>query len=176
VRPGWQGDRPFGARLDGCWRRPHSRTPGWRRDCLARLAGRLHGFLLIHALTAAWGHAIRPQLVAGHAYGIASAAGGDPFIDRVAHALSLGTPDVAAHLGNRFNLNLQFFLGRGAVYLIVWLGLAGLILRALRQDIPEARLARIAPAGLILLAITVTLRRSTRPCRSIRVLRPAPTA
>jgi hypothetical protein len=63
---------------------------------------------------------------------------------------------VAPHLGNRFYLNLVFFLGRGAIYLIVWLGLAGLILRALRQDIPDARLTRIAPAGLILLAITVT--------------------
>jgi hypothetical protein len=64
--------------------------------------------------------------------------------------------DAALHLDNRFYLNLPFFAGRVIVYLIVWFGLAELILRALRQPAPEAALARLAPPGLILLAITVT--------------------
>jgi hypothetical protein len=64
--------------------------------------------------------------------------------------------DAALHLDNRFYLNLPFFAGRVIGYLIVWFGLAELILRALRQPAPEAALARLAPPGLILLAITVT--------------------
>jgi hypothetical protein len=64
--------------------------------------------------------------------------------------------DAALHLDNRFYLNLPFFAGRVIVYLIVWFGLAQLILRGLRQPAPEAALARLAPPGLILLAITVT--------------------
>jgi hypothetical protein len=122
---------------------------GWPVGCM--------GLLLIHALTGGpWGHAIRPQLVAGMRTVLLLPPAVIPLLIVLRTLYPWARPDVAAHLGNRFYLNLQFFLGRGAVYLIVWLGLAGLILRALRQDIPEARLARIAPAGLILLAITVT--------------------
>jgi hypothetical protein len=64
--------------------------------------------------------------------------------------------DAALHLDNRFYLNLPFFVCRVVVYLIVWFGLAELILRALRNPAPEVALARLAPPGLILLAITVT--------------------
>ena len=64
--------------------------------------------------------------------------------------------DAALHLDNRFYLNLPFFDGRVIVYLIVWFGLAGLILRALRRPAPKLALARLAPPGLILLAMTVT--------------------
>ncbi len=61
-----------------------------------------------------------------------------------------------AHLDNAFYLNAAGFILRGVVYLICWLGLAGLILRAARRlDVDEA-LERIAPAGLILLALTAT--------------------
>ena len=122
---------------------------GWPVGCM--------GLLLIHALTGGrWGYAIRPQLVAGMRTMLLLLPAVIPLLIVLRTLYPWARPDVAAHLGNRFYLNLQFFLGRGAVYLIVWLGLAGLILRALRQDIPDARLARIAPAGLILLAITVT--------------------
>ena len=122
---------------------------GWPLGCI--------GLLLIHALTGGrWGYAIRPQLVAGMRTMLLLLPAVIPLLIVLRTLYPWARPDVAAHLGNRFYLNLQFFLGRGAVYLIVWLGLAGLILRALRQDIPDARLARIAPAGLILLAITVT--------------------
>jgi len=64
--------------------------------------------------------------------------------------------DGALQLENRLYLNLPFFAARIIVYLIVWFGLAELILRALRRPAPEAALARLAPPGLILLAITVT--------------------
>ncbi|MDQ6870018.1 MAG: hypothetical protein M3178_17295 [Pseudomonadota bacterium] len=122
---------------------------GWPLGCV--------GLLLVHALTGGrWGYAIRPQLVAGMRTALLLPPAAIPLLIELRTLYPWARPDVAAHLGNRFYLNQQFFLGRGAVYLIVWLGLAGLILRALRQDIPEARLARIAPAGLILLAITVT--------------------
>ena len=122
---------------------------GWPLGCM--------GLMLIHALTGGrWGYAIRPQLVAGTRTVVLLLAAVIPLLIVLRTLYPWARPDAAAHLGNRFYLNLPFFLGRGAVYLIAWLGLAGLILRALGQDIPEARLARIAPAGLILLAITVT--------------------
>jgi len=122
---------------------------GWPLGCM--------GLLLIHALTGGrWGYAIRPQLIAGMGTLLLLPPAVIPLLIVLRTLYPWAGPDVAAHLGNGFYLNLPFFLGRGAVYLIVWFGLAGLILRALRQDIPDARLARIAPAGLILLAITVT--------------------
>ncbi|MGO4843794.1 hypothetical protein AB4144_67100, partial [Rhizobiaceae sp. 2RAB30] len=64
--------------------------------------------------------------------------------------------DMAADLANGFYLNLPFFLARGVIYLIVWFGMRALMMRALRSGDPDAALARLAPAGLILLAITVT--------------------
>lgn len=122
---------------------------GWPLGCM--------GLLLIHALTGGrWGYAIRPQLVAGMRTVLLLPPAVIPLLIVLRTLYPWARPDIAQHLGNRLYLNLPFFLGRGAVYLIVWLGLAGLILRAVRPDIPDARLTRIAPAGLILLAITVT--------------------
>ncbi len=122
---------------------------GWPLGCM--------GLLLIHALTGGrWGFALRPQLVAGMSTLLLLLPALIPLLVVLPALYPWARPDAAAHLDNRFYLNLPFFLGRGVVYLIVWLGLSGLILRALRQDMPDARLARIAPAGLILLAITVT--------------------
>ena len=65
-------------------------------------------------------------------------------------------PDIAASLPNRFYLNGSFLLLSSIVHLAVWLGLTWLIQRSLRQGASEATLASIAPAALILLAITVT--------------------
>jgi hypothetical protein len=59
-------------------------------------------------------------------------------------------------LPNRFYLNVPFFCVRLVLYLSVWLGLAALVRRALRSQDREAALARLAPAGLIGLALTVT--------------------
>ncbi len=113
--------------------------------------------LLIHALTGGrWGHAIRPPLVAG----ICTLPLLLPALLPILFVLHTLYPwmhkDVAAGLSNRFYLNPAFFYGRGVVYLVVWLGLGALSLRALRQDDPEPILRRLAPPGLILLALTVT--------------------
>ena len=122
---------------------------GWPIGCM--------GLLLVHALTGGrWGYVIRPQLAAGMSTLLVLLPAVIPIFMVLPALYPWTRPDVAAHLDNRFYLNLPFFLGRAVVYLVVWLGLAGLILRALRQDVPDATLARIAPAGLILMAITVT--------------------
>ena len=136
------------------------------------------GLLLIHALTGGrWGYAIRPQLVAGMSTLLLLLPALIPLLIVLPTLYPWARPDAAAHLANRFYLNLPFFLGRGIVYLIVWFGLAGLILRALRKRCPRSvacadRAGRADPAG----DHRHLLRRSTRPCRSIRISPPAPTA
>lgn len=130
---------------------------GWPIGCM--------GLLLIHALTGGrWGYATRPQLVAGMSTLALLPLALIPLLLLLPGLYPWLQPDVAAHLPNRFYLNLPFFVGRIIVYSIVWLGLGWFILLALRRDGREdmgdgARnlaLTRIAPAGLILLAITVT--------------------
>ena len=113
--------------------------------------------VLIHALTGGrWGWVIRPQLVTGIVTLPLVLPALVPILF-VLHALYPWMhPEVAAHLDNQFYLNAPFFFGRGIVYLIVWLGLAALVLRTLRHDNPEPILYRIAPPGLILLALTIT--------------------
>lgn len=58
-------------------------------------------------------------------------------------------PEDAAHLANRFYLNVPFFAVRGVIYLVVWFALGMMVLRG-------RSLERIAPAGLFLLALTTT--------------------
>jgi len=65
-------------------------------------------------------------------------------------------PGSGAQLSNSFYLNRPFFFGRAAVYLLCWLGLGALASRALQSEQPDAALARIAPGGLIVLALTIT--------------------
>ncbi len=120
---------------------------GWPIGCM--------GLILIHALTGGrWGYELRPQLVAGMITLLLLLPAVVPLL--VTLPTLYPWARAGAHLQNRFYLNLPFFAGRGIIYLIVWFGLGGLILRALRQPVPDAALVRIAPAGLILLAITVT--------------------
>ena len=115
------------------------------------------GLLLIHALTGGrWGEAIQPQLIAGMVTLPLLLPALLPLMTVLAALYPWVRTDTALHLDNRFYLNLPFFAGRVIVYLIVWFGLAELILRALRNPAPEVALARLAPPGLILLAITVT--------------------
>ena len=115
------------------------------------------GLLLIHALTGGrWGYAIRPLLVCGMATLPLLIPVLIPLMTMLAALYPWARSGAALHLDNRFYLNLPFFVGRIIVYLIVWFGLAGLILRALRRPAPELALARLAPAGLIVLALTVT--------------------
>lgn len=120
---------------------------GWPLGCMA--------LILIHALTGGrWGYVLRPQLIAGMITLVLLLPAMIPLL--VTLPTLYPWARAGAHLENRVYLNLPFFAGRGVTYLIVWFGLGGLILRAQRQPMPDAALARIAPAGLILLAITVT--------------------
>jgi hypothetical protein len=111
--------------------------------------------LFIHALTGGrWGRAIRPQLAAG----VATLPLLLPALLPLLYVLRALYPwmHADAPLGNRFYLNPPFFYARTVVYVIVWLGLSGAVLRAVRQDNPQPLLYRLAPPGLILLALTVT--------------------
>lgn len=122
---------------------------GWPLGCM--------GLVLVHALTGGrWGHTLRPQLIAGMITLPLLLAALIPFLTVLTALYPWARPETASHLHNHFYLNLPFFAGRGILYLIVWFGLGGLILRALWGPNPQRDLARLAPAGLILLAITVT--------------------
>jgi hypothetical protein len=122
---------------------------GWPLGCLA--------LLLIHALTGGrWGDTIRPQLAAGLGSLWLLPLALIPLIIVLPSLYPWLRLDTAANLPNRFYLNGPFLLLRTVAYLAVWLGLTWLSQRALRQRGSEATLARIAPAALILLAVTVT--------------------
>lgn len=122
---------------------------GWPLGCM--------GLLLVHALTGGrWGYVTRPQLVAGMASLILLPPGLVPLISVLPELYPWLHPEMAAHLSNRFYLDVPFLIMRTILYLIVWFGLAVLILNALRRSETTTRLARIAPVGLILLAITIT--------------------
>jgi hypothetical protein len=115
------------------------------------------GLLLIHAVTGGrWGEAIRPPLIGGMVTLPLLVPALIPLATVFASLYPWARADAALHFDNRFYLNLPFFAVRVAVYLIVWFGLAGLILRALRGPSSALALARLAPAGLMVLAITVT--------------------
>ena len=121
------------------------------------MANRLHGTVADPCLDRRiWGHATRTQLVAGMSTLILLPLALIPLIIVLPHLYSWLRPDVATHLANSFYLNLPAFVARSIFYLIVWFGLAWSILRALRLGEHESALERIAPVGLILLALTVT--------------------
>lgn len=122
---------------------------GWPLGCI--------GLLLIHALTGGnWGSEIRRELTTG--------VGVLALLPLVAIPLAMTAPSlypwlqagVSERLENGFYLNLPWFLARCAAYFCVWLTLAWLILHALRGADPDRALSRLAPLGLILLALTVT--------------------
>jgi hypothetical protein len=122
---------------------------GWPLGCLA--------LLLIHVLTGGrWGNTIRQQLAAGLGSLWLLPLALIPLLVVLPGLYPWLRPDTAAKLPNGFYLNGPFLLLRTIVYLAVWLGLTWLVQRALRQRGSEAALARMAPAALILLAITVT--------------------
>ena len=104
--------------------------------------------LMIHALTGGrWGDALAPGLRVG----VATLPLVVPALVPVLLLLPALYPwaRAGAHFDNAFYLNLPFAAGRLVVYLVSWFGLAWLALR------PRG-LSAIAPAGLILLAVTFT--------------------
>lgn len=122
---------------------------GWPLGCM--------GLLLVHALTGGqWGDAIRPQLISGMMTLVMLPAALIPLVLVLPALYPWLRPEVAAGLSNRFYLNVPSVAIRTFGYLVVWLGLRTLILRALRRSNASTELARFAPAGLIALAITVT--------------------
>jgi hypothetical protein len=113
--------------------------------------------LLIHALTGGrWGWAIRAPLAAGLATLPLVVLFGIPLLFVLPALYPWLHPDVASHLPNAFWLNLPFFCIRGVLYVVLWLGLGGLVLRALGREPAQPPLRRLAPPGLIVLALTVT--------------------
>jgi hypothetical protein len=122
---------------------------GWPLGCL--------GLILIHALTGGrWGYVLRPQLVAGMSTLWLLVPAVIPCLLTLSDLYPWARPGASAQLPNAFYLNIPFFAVRGSIYLIAWIGLRSLVLKALRADDPDAALARIAPAGLIVLALTIT--------------------
>jgi len=123
---------------------------GWPLGCL--------GLLLIHALTGGqWGYALRPSLVAGlRTLSLLLIPMAVPWLCVLQDLYPWAHPGAAQALVNGFYLNRPFFFGRLLVYLVTWLGLCILALRALRAQNPDLALSRLAPAGLIILALTIT--------------------
>jgi len=104
--------------------------------------------LLIHALTGGrWGDALRPSLRIGLCSLPLLLLAVVPLLAGLRQLYPWARPDHYA--GNHFYLNAAFFETRGVVYLVLWFGLGWLTLRA--RD-----LSRIAPVGLIVLALTTT--------------------
>jgi hypothetical protein len=115
------------------------------------------GLLLIHALTGGrWGYLVRRPLAAGVTTLPLLLPLLVPVLVAGRRLYPWMTPHVAAQLDNGLYLNAPFFYIRTFVYAVVWIGLGAAVLRALRGAETERRLARLAPAGLILLALTVT--------------------
>jgi len=120
---------------------------GWPLGCM--------GLLLIHALTGGgWGCAIRPQLLAG--------ARTVWLLPLLLIPYVFAAPRIypwlqgVMHLPNALYLNGTAFILRGGIYLAVWFGLETVIARRVRGENRESDLARVAPGGLIALAITIT--------------------
>lgn len=113
--------------------------------------------IFIHALTGGrWGHEIRDALATGIATLPLVLPAGLPILFVLPMLYPWVHPEVAAHLDNRFYLNAPFFYIRCLIYLAVWLGLGFWVLWALKQEDCESILYRLAPPGLILLALSVT--------------------
>jgi hypothetical protein len=142
----------------GLWQQPRDFAAAWLAALAALLSWPLGSMalILVHALTGGhWGFLLRPVLLASLATLPLVALAALPY------ALEAGTLYPWLHPGatpasNEFYLNAPFFAARGILYLAAWFGVAALIIRALRQPQPQAQLARLAPAGLIVLALTAT--------------------
>lgn len=105
--------------------------------------------LMTHSLTGGrWGVALRPALRLGVCTLPLLLLAALPFAFGL-RALYIWAGPAGHALGNHFYLNVPFFALRGVLYLVIWLGLAIVVLRV-------RMLARFAPIGLFLLAITAS--------------------
>jgi hypothetical protein len=139
----------------GWWQAPGLFYHGWLAAVVAFAGWPLGSLalLFVHSLSGGrWGVAIRPALL--------GAVATMPLLLPAAVPLVIGLGRLypwlavpAAGLSNGFYLDASFFAGRVAVYLVIWLVLAGLVWRCGARD-PALR--RLAVPGLILLALTVT--------------------
>jgi len=122
---------------------------GWPLGCI--------GLLLIHALTGgSWGYVLRRQLAAGASTIALAPLVAIPLAVTAQRLYPWLQSNVSERLQNGFYLNAPWFLARCAIYLFVWSAMPWLILRALRNGDADLTLSRLAPPGLILLALTVT--------------------
>lgn len=134
---GWLLDS---GRFYGGWLAAFTLLGGWSLGSMA--------LLLIHALTGGrWGDALRPALRIGVCALPLLVPAFLPLLPGLAHLYPWARP--GADFGNRFYLNMPFFAGRGAFYLLAWFILGWLTLRTRRLEL-------IAPFGLVLLALTAT--------------------
>jgi hypothetical protein len=140
------------------WRGPGAFPHAWLAALTTWIAWPLGsmGLLLIHCLTGgAWGFAIRSQLIVG----IRTLPLLAPFLMPLLFAAKELYPWLKpqdAALDNAFYLNGPAGAARLVLYLLIWFALARVILRALRKPLPEQALEKIAPLGLILLALSLT--------------------
>jgi hypothetical protein len=117
----------------------------WPLGCLT--------LLLVHALTGGrWGVPIRPWLLLGIGLLPLLLPALVPVMVLLPQLYPWAQPGVSAGLANGFYLNLPFAAARWIVYLVVWFGLAALVVLRVRRDKP---IAGVAAAGLILLGLTV---------------------
>ena len=104
--------------------------------------------LMIHALTGGrWGDAIGPALRLGVGTLPLLLPALVPLLLLLPRLYPWAQPNVV--LDNAFYLNLPFAAGRLVIYLVSWFGLAWRVLHG-------RNVATVAPAGLILLAVTFT--------------------
>ncbi len=115
------------------------------------------GLLLIHVLTGGnWGYVIRHELAAGARTIAIAPLVAIPIVVTAPRLYPWLHTAVSERLSNGFYLNAPWFLARCAFYFCVWFALAWSILRALRGPESDTALSRVAPLGLVLLALTVT--------------------
>ena len=122
---------------------------GWPLGCM--------GLLLVHALTGGgWGYAIRSQLIAGMLTLLLLPLALIPLTLVLPQLYSWLQPEIAARLENRFYLNQSALIVRFVFYLSVWFGLAFSMFYSLRRNDRSSKLRKVAPIGLMLLAVTIT--------------------
>ena len=152
-RLAWLGDRRglvAPAQFPHAWLAAVTGWIGWPLGSIA--------LILIHALTGGrWGLGDTASACRGHGDVAAGAAGAScRSCLCCARCIRGCMPMWLPASTTASTLTRRSFMTRGIVYLIVWLGLGALVLRALRQKIPSRSCTGSRRPGLILLALTVT--------------------